>query len=77
MDHSEWDKKYNISSIVPMFRMHGLWKNDDQLLGGKDGKSLASYDHQGNSLCQFQIDVDYTMNFWIHEYVPSIAPLST
>jgi F-box interacting protein len=77
MDHQNGcEKKYNIVPPLFNFRMCGLWKNGDQLLGGKDGKSLASYDHQGNSLCQFQIDVDYTMNFWIHEYVPSIAPLS-
>lgn len=67
MDHSGWEKKYNISSIVPMFRMRGLWKNGDQLLGGKDGKSLASYDHEGNSLCQFQIDVDYII--WISGFM--------
>lgn len=74
MDQSGWHKKCNIGPLVSMFRMCGLWKNGDQILGGKVGEPLTSYDYQGNSLDQFQIDVDYIK---LHEYVPSIAPLST
>ncbi|XP_039688982.1 F-box/kelch-repeat protein At3g23880 isoform X2 [Medicago truncatula] len=68
MDHRNgWEKKYNIVPPLFNFRMCGLWKNGDQLLGGRAGELLRSYDHQGNSLCQFQIDVDYAKYFWIHE----------
>lgn len=66
MDQSGWRKMYNIGPVFSMFRMFGLWKNGDQLLGGKFGKPLTSYDHQGNSFCQFQIDVDDNEYFWIH-----------
>ncbi|KEH40219.1 hypothetical protein MtrunA17_Chr1g0156391 [Medicago truncatula] len=61
MDQSGWHKKYNIiGPPVSMSRMLGLWKNGDELLGGKFGEPLKSYDHQGNSLCQFQIDFHKT-----------------
>jgi len=74
MDQSGWHKKCNIGPLVSMFRMCGLRKNGDQILGGKVGKPLTSYDHEGNSLYQFQINVGYIK---LHEFVPSIAPLST
>jgi len=77
MDQNGWRKMYNIGPVFSMFHMFGLWKNGNQLLGGKFREPLTSYNHQGNSLCQFQIDVDDTEHFWIHEYVPSIASLST
>ena len=69
MDHQNgWEKKYNIGPPLFNFRMRGLWKNGDQLLGGRAGELLRSYDHQGNSLCRFQIDVHKT-KYWINSGV--------
>jgi len=68
MDQSGWHKKYNIGPPVSMSHMLGLWKNGDELLGGMFGEPLTSYDHQGNSLCRFQIDVHKT-KYWINSGV--------
>ncbi|XP_045792335.1 F-box protein At1g11270-like [Trifolium pratense] len=76
LDQSGWNKEYNIN-LVSHFHLCGLWKNGTQFFGGYLEGSLTSRDRQGNTICRFdQIPVGFT-KYWVHEYMPSIAPLGT
>ena len=76
MEKNGWAKKYNFDTTQSMFHIYGIWNDGAEILGGNvEMRKLASYDHQGNALCQFQFKIskDYVL---IYEYVPSIALLS-
>jgi len=74
-----WIKAGGLKSIglnhICLFFCVVFWNDCDEILGGKIGQLLKSYDHRGNNIRQFQIKIskDY---FLIYEYVPSIALLS-
>ncbi|PNX97843.1 F-box [Trifolium pratense] len=74
MDQSGWNEKYSICPVATEFLLRGLWKNGAQLFGGYVEEPLTLCDRQGNAICKFQIDVNFK-KYWVHEYVPSIAPL--
>ncbi|CAI8617371.1 unnamed protein product [Vicia faba] len=75
MEQDGWSKKYNIGPFSSVFTIFGLWNKDDEILIGKVGQLLRSYDHHGNALRQFQIDILEDEYFWIYEFVPSITLL--
>lgn len=78
MGQQGWAKKYSIGPIGATVGIHGIWKDGAQLLGAKAREPLTSYDHDGNSVCQFQITVPCNeCELWVHEYTPSLATLST
>ncbi|CAK8577139.1 unnamed protein product [Lathyrus sativus] len=74
-EQNGWSKKYNIDPFSSMFKIFGPWSNGDEILIGKVGQVLRSYDRHGNALRQFQIDILENECFWIYEFVPSIALL--
>jgi len=51
MEQNGWAKQFNIDTNRTMFSIYGIY-------GGKvEQQQLTSYDHQGNALRQFQIDI--------------------
>jgi len=76
MDQNRWTKKYMIKPDMSIYHMCGLWNDCAEILGGKAGQLLKSYDHHRNKLRQFQIEIPELNHFWIYEFVPSMAPLS-
>lgn len=75
LEQNRWSKKYNIEPFSSMFTIFGLCNNGDEILIGKVGQLLRSYDHLGNVLRQFRIDILENEYFWIYEFVPSITLL--
>ncbi|CAL5212867.1 unnamed protein product [Lathyrus oleraceus] len=74
-EQNGWSKKYNIGPFSSTFTIFGPWNNDEEILMGEVGQVLMSYDHHGNALRQFQIDILENEYFWIYEFVPSISLL--
>jgi len=61
---------------MSIYHMYGLSNDCAEILGGKAGQLLKSYDHHRNKLRQFQFKIPELYYFWIYQYVPSMAPLS-